>query len=191
MAKESTMAAIVDTGSLPVTIGANDINAQQSGLAAHGRALAATIIAQCQSEASNWTRFYRDLCALEEFGRKAFQQELKASVFVSKDDTDKNVGWVKGARSSAKVRISEFNTIAKAIDKGMRADPTLAYHAAVGMAREHLADLGEGSTRGRKAKTWQEKLEAFIKQNVPPAELSAALQIVQAAAASGDNAAPF
>jgi len=191
MAKESTMADIASTGALPVKIGQADLNAQQSGLAAHGKALAQTIINQALAEASNWTRFYRDLCTLEEFGRKAFQVELKAAVFVSKDDTDKNVAWVKGARSSAKVRISEFNTIAKAIDKGMRADPSWAYHAAVGFAREHLADLGEGSTRGRKAKTWQEKLEAFVKQNVPPEEMAAALQIVQAAAANADNAAPF
>jgi len=49
------------------------------------------------------------------------------------------------------VRLSEFNTICKALDKGLVVDLEQSYHTIVGQAREHMRAAGEGDKRGRKA----------------------------------------
>jgi hypothetical protein len=49
------------------------------------------------------------------------------------------------------VRLSEFTTLAKALDKSYVPNMEQGYHVIVSEAREWLRALGEGDKRGRKA----------------------------------------
>lgn len=154
-----------------MTIHAEDIKVQKSGLEAAGAALAQSIINESMAQAGSWGRYYRDLLALESWGRGAFKKTLNASVkdkdYKMKTDPAEDV-----RRRSAKVRISEFNTIARALDAGVSFDAQWSYHYAVGQARIALKSEGKASTKGRKATPLMDKIKAYIIKNVPAENMS-------------------
>lgn len=168
MAKEHPLETIAATGAEQVARA--EMGANKTGYEARGKALATTIVNECMSQAGNWTRFYRDLLTLESWGRAAFRKELNAAV---KNHADKGAVTV-AAQRSAKVRISEFNTIARAIDAGVVFDPTWAFHYAVGMAR-----TVSKSAAGRKATPALDKIKAYLQKNVPNGEMGKVLEIVK------------
>jgi hypothetical protein len=185
--KQTTMQTIADEGLKPVTKGETSVTMAQSvipGLRAKGDALAQTVINEAQSQAGNWTRFYVDLLALSPEGRKAFQDALRAATARPKTEIDgkkvndvilmqgKDGKMVPGsepvataARNSARTRLSEFVTIARAIDAGLKADKDWKFHIAVGYSRTFLRSNASGSNRGRKARTPAMMLSDYLSKN--------------------------
>jgi len=166
MAKDHALATIAASGMGAIQAARADLKTQKPGLEAIGEALALRIIETCKASAATWTRYYADLCKLDPFGRKAFQRVLQASV---KDSTYK-MGTCEiedARRRSAKARISEFNTIARAMGSNIAFDPTWSHHYAYGHAKVALRSQGTGSTRGPKTKPFLDKLKAYLEKNVP------------------------
>ena len=177
MAKEHAMQTIATSGMGAIQAAQADMQAQKPGLEAKGKALAATIVHECMAQAGAWTRYYVDLCGLEAWGRAAFRAELNAAV-KDKDHKNKVDPVEDRRRASAKVRISEFNTIARAMDAGIVFDPTWAFHYAVGHARVGLETQGAGSTRGRKPTPALDKIKAYLEKNVPANEWTTVAEMV-------------
>jgi len=175
--KQHPVQTIADEGRKPVTKGETTVGMQESvipGLRAKGAAVAALIIEEAQKEGTGWTRLYKDVLQLAKEGRDELRKQLAAvwsrprgSVLLMQDPkTGKAIKdstpVAEVMRRSARVRLSEFTTITKAIDVGVKMSPEWAFHAAVGYARVGLKAAAVGSTRGRKASTPEEKLKAYL-----------------------------
>jgi hypothetical protein len=176
-ARQHPLATISDTGSTPIQPQAI-IQQMAPALQAKGLALASTILAEASNQASIWGRFYRDLLELSPEGRKSFRSAITAATKRHRGDSDslEHVGTLnkdgtvaeyddrsEATRRSARVRLSEFMTITKALDAGIEFEKGWAFHYAVGHARTALkATASGGDKRGRKAKPAVEKMKEYI-----------------------------
>src|SRR6266850_878509 len=164
---QHAMQQIADQGMSAVQAARNTVASLTPGYQARGKALAATLLAECKGQGSTWGRFLQDMLSLEVEGRKAFRSEIAASVKNEKgielNDAEKT------AQRSAKVRLSEFVTISKALDAGLVIPQTTwAFHYAVGMARTFLqSNAASMSKRGRKATPSLDKVKAYLIKMAP------------------------
>lgn len=148
---------------------------------AKGAALASLCIAEARTQGSAWTRFYRSMLELEAEGRAAFRSEiakLQKEMGVAVKANEDNPAYA-GARRSALVRLSQMNTISKALDAGAEMDASWPFDYAVAHAREMLNSQGKGDKRGRKPTPWAEKVKAFLEKNVPEGEWSQAVELIE------------
>lgn len=161
------------------------------GYQAKGKALADLVIAEARTQAGAWKRYYRSLLELESEGRKAFRSALNAHMKAmqghvvanspnGKDDLDIVFA---GAKRSAAVRLSQFNTISRALDLGVEMDKDWPIDYAVSFAREFLRSQSAGDKRGRPAKPWLDKVKEFLSKTVPEGEMSTCLELVETMAA--------
>lgn len=134
-----------------------------------GVALATMLIDETAQQAGKLRMYVQSLMDLDADGRKGFIEYL-GSVMKERKVMVKENGTTlyKTINASANVRLSEFRTIARAINEGYVPDLTQNYHTIVGMARELLASKGKKDGRGRKpthgivkAMKYLEKLEAL------------------------------
>lgn len=146
-----------------------------------GEALAELAINEARGQANAWKRIYVDLLALTAEGRAGFRtitakhaKEMREHVKANNEASE-----YKKARASALVRLSELNTISKALDVGAVFNKEWPFHFAVGHARTALDGEGKGDNRGRPAKPWADKLKQFISKNVPGDQLDAAVELVE------------
>lgn len=154
-----------------------------------GEALAELAINEARTQMDAWRRIYRDILKLTAEGRAGFRsitakhaKEMRAHVKVNNDAPE-----YKRARNSALTRLSECNTITKALDNGAKFDPDWPFPYAVGYARTHLEGEGLGDKRGRPADSWMDKLKKFVAKNVPADELLVAAQMIDTMAAVHSN----
>lgn len=148
---------------------------------AKGAALAALCIAEARTQANAWTRFYRSMLDLEAEGRAAFRAEiakLQKEMGKAVKENEDNPAYA-GARRSALVRLSQMNTISKALDAGAEMDASWPFDFAVGHAREVLNSQGKGDKRGRKPTPWMDKVKNFLEKNVPEGEWSQAVELIE------------
>jgi hypothetical protein len=159
----------------------------KGGYEAQAFALVQSCIAIAISHGTEWLRIVAKLCDMETAGRAAFRKGLDAHKKLMGEHvkaSDDNPVYV-GAKSSAIVRFSQLKTISRAMDAGFQpackedggkvvrraADNSLVlidgFYAIYGQARAHLASQGASDTRGRKEKTFTEKLSDFIKREGP------------------------
>lgn len=117
-----------------------------------GAALADLLCTETMKQAASMKNFVLSLTQLDSDGRKGFSDYL-SSVLKERRALVKENGTklYKAINASASVRLSEFNTLSKAMDKGYVPDMEQGYHVIVSAAREHLRAMGEGDKRGRKA----------------------------------------
>lgn len=155
-----------------------------------GEALAETAIHEARGQANAWARIYHDMLKLTAEGRTGFRKitakhakEMREHVKAG-GDTDA----LKRTRNSALVRLSELNTISKAIDNGAVFDKEWPFHYAVGHARASLESDGKADKRGRPAKPWLDKLKEFVAKNVPVTELHTAAELLETMAAVAPKA---
>lgn len=146
-----------------------------------GEALAELAINEARGQANAWHRIYVDLLKLTAEGRSGFRtitakhaKEMRAHVKANNDDP-----VYKKARASALVRLSELNTISKALDSGLKMEESWPIPFAVGHARTHLDGEGKGDNRGRPTKPWLDKLKEFVSKNVPKEELDKAAELLE------------
>lgn len=116
-----------------------------------GAALADLLVTETQKQAIGMKHFVVSLIALDSDGRKGFQEYL-TDILKQRREYAKGVlnPVVKGTAESAAVRLSEFNTLAKAVNKGFVPDMEEGYHVIVAGARHFLRTIGEGDKRGAK-----------------------------------------
>lgn len=146
-----------------------------------GEALAETAIKEARGQASAWARIYVSLLVLTAEGRIGFRKitnkhakEMRANVEILG-----NTGDIKKTRASALVRLSELNTISKAIDGGAKMDKEWPFHYAVGFARQHLETNGAKDGRGRKTKPVLDKVKEFLVKNVPQDQWAQVKELVE------------
>lgn len=156
-----------------------------------GEALAELAINEARGQASAWHRIYVSLLALTAEGRAGFRsvtakhaKEMREYVKANESDSA-----FAGTRRSALVRLSELNTITKAMDHGAKFESEWPFHYAVGYARTHLEGEGKADKRGRPAQSWEEKLRKYVEKNVPKANLDQALSIIATMAEAGEGEA--
>ncbi len=187
MAQQSAMQTIADEARMPATKGQSNTSMLQgidSGLTAKGSALAETVLHQAERTAAQWTPFYKDLLKLDpNYGRPAFVKLIKErtqrpdQVDVDGNKVIGNKGKVvkvqydetaTAQRRSARVRLSEFLRICKALDAGINFDPTWSFNYAQGHAHTALkakATPGQ-TTRGRPATSAADKMKAYIAKHL-------------------------
>lgn len=163
---QHAMQQIADQGMSAVQAARNTVASLTPGYQARGKALAATLLAECKGQGSTWGRYLQDMLGLEAEGRKAFRSEIASSVKNPKDlelnDAEKT------AQRSAKVRLSEFVTISKALDAGLSIPKDWAFHYTVGQARTFLqSSAASMSKRGRKATPSLDKVKAYLIKMAP------------------------
>lgn len=146
-----------------------------------GEALAETAIKEARGQATAWLRIYHDMLKLTAEGRTGFRKitakhakDMREHVKAANDDPSYDK-----ARRSALTRLSELNTISKAIDNGGVFDKDWPFHYAVGYARTVMDSEGKADKRGRPAKPWMDKLKDFIAKNVPKGELDKAAELIE------------
>lgn len=149
-----------------------------------GRALAETAIAEARHQGSAWGRVYRSMLQLEAEGRAGFRSEIAAHQkamqgHVKAASVDGPNKVYETTKRSAMVRLSELTTISKALDAGGDFEPDWPFHYAVGQARTLLNSLSMGSTKGRKATPWMDKVKKYLTDNVPEGEWSQCLEMVE------------
>lgn len=117
-----------------------------------GAALADMLCTELQQQAGKLKMYVQSLMDLDSDGRMGFTsylgQVLKERKMLVKEN---GTTLYKAINASASVRLSEMNTICKALDKGLQIDLEQSYHTIVAQAREHMRAAGEGDKRGRKA----------------------------------------
>lgn len=153
--------------------------------AAKGKALADLAIAEARGQGSAWTRFYKSMLDLETEGRKAFrseiaahQKQMNAHVKAASGEDGDNPVYATAKRSGM-VRLSELTTISKALDAGIVFESEWPFHFAVGHAREALRAAGAGSTKGRKAGPWIDKVKAYLAKTVPADQWDQCVELVE------------
>ena len=167
--REHAMAVIEASGMSAVQAAVLNVKQMRPAYEARGTAVAETLINECKAQSSGtWTRFYRDVLGLEAFGRAAFRSRIAKEVKQGKADKGDPLGTA--AQRSAKIRLSEFTQITKALDAGVEFKADWSFHYAVGVARTGLAAKAEGGKRGRKAKPFLDKLKAFLVKNATTPE---------------------
>jgi hypothetical protein len=193
-----------------ILAGTNSVDnatAQKSGNVANGSALATLYVTCVKGQSVTLTRYLRDLTLLSAEGVAEFRKSLgehrtamNAHVKAAIDRNDPEAEIFKGAAASAKTRISEAMKFAEAVGKGFSPDFTrMDYHALVTAARRYVEGVagsgGEnavspGLKRGPKAKSFMEKLQAFLEKTRPTdAEIQAAAKALAGMKAS--EPAPF
>lgn len=178
MAAGTALAAHVTTNRVQV------INAP--AYAAKGKALADLAIAEARGQGSAWTRFYKSMLDLESEGRKAFrseiaahQKQMNAHVKAHSAEGEADNPVYATAKRSGMVRLSELTTISKALDAAVEFDALWPFHFAVGHAREALRAAGAGSTKGRKAGPWLNKVKAYLAKTVPADQWDQCIELVE------------
>jgi hypothetical protein len=158
-----------------------------------GEALAELAIGEARGQASAWKRIYVDMLRLTSEGRAGFRtvtakhaKDMRAHVKANNDDAS-----FKKTRASALVRLSELNTITKAIDAGAKMDADWPFHYAVGHARTVLEGAGKSDNRGRPSTSWIDKLKKYVSKNVPADKLHDAAELIETLAAVGNTPAPL
>jgi len=147
-----------------------------------GAALADMLCTELQQQAGKLKMYVQSLMDLDSDGRMGFTsylgQVLKERKMLVKEN---GTTLYKAINASASVRLSEFNTICKALDKGLTIDLEQSYHTIVAQAREHMRAAGEGDKRGRKATHGIVKLYNYVaKLDVIDAADKAAVEAVMA-----------
>ena len=128
-----------------------------------GAALADMLCTELQQQAGKLKMYVQSLMDLDSDGRKGFTSYLGAvlkerRILVKENGTT----LYKAINASASVRLSEFSTIAKALDAGYEIDLEQGYHEIRGRAVEYLRSIGKGDKRGRKATHGITKLYNYI-----------------------------
>jgi hypothetical protein len=117
-----------------------------------GEALGDLLVTETMKQASSMKQFVVSLTNLDADGRVGFLRYLGTIMKERRALVKENgTSLYKGISASAGVRLSEFTTLAKALDKSFVPDMEQGYHVIVVAAREWLRALGEGDKRGRKA----------------------------------------
>lgn len=156
---------------------------------AKGKALADLAIAEARGQGSTWGNFYRSMLELESEGRKAFRSAIAAhQKAMQQHVNDNKIDGVEDprfatAKRSGMVRLSELTTISKALDAGVEFEKEWPFHFAVGHARTALRAQSAGSTKGRKATPWMDKVKKYLADNVPEGEWEQCLDLVNTMAA--------
>lgn len=163
------MQQISEQGLSAIQAARNNVASLTPGYQAKGRALAATLLSECKGQGSTWGRYLQDMLSLEAEGRKAFRTEIASAV---KNDRETELNDAdKTAQRSAKVRLSEFVAISKALDAGMVISREWAFHYTVGQARTFLqSSASSGTKRGRKATPTLDKVKAYLIKMAPTIE---------------------
>ena len=117
-----------------------------------GEALGDLLVTETMKQASSMKQFVVSLAALDADGRVGFLRYVggvmkERRAYVKENGTK----LYKAIEKTAGVRLSEFSTLAKALDKSYVPNMEQGYHVIVSEAREWLRALGEGDKRGRKA----------------------------------------
>lgn len=171
---------------------------------AQGQALANVFLKEVQNQGNALMRFMKELCDLNQEGRRAFRVQLQDMLkeqrkYVKEHEDTPKHEFLKRTLNSATVRTSEAVKMSEAYDAGFH--PTwqkdsqgrdivlhdgeyLKYFALVAAARLFLETTASGPTqkRGRKAKDNLTKVEEYIiKAGLSDEEL----QLLQAWLASG------
>ena len=117
-----------------------------------GAALADLLCTETMKQAASMKNFVLSLTQLDADGRQGFSAYL-SNVLKERRALVKENGSTlyKAINASASVRLSEFNTLSKALDKSFVPNMEHGYHAIIGAARDWMRALGEGDKRGRKA----------------------------------------
>lgn len=145
------------------------LQAQQSGNAAKGAALAETALREARVQSGSWKMIYQSLCELDADGRKAFRRTLCEAIKTPADASGDVVS--QATYRSAKVRLSELSTICKAMDSLVSFDTEWSFHYALGIARAALnSGAADASRRGRKETPLLVKVRNFLLKNVPEQE---------------------
>ena len=109
-----------------------------------GVALATMLVDETQQQSGKLRMFVQSLCDLDSDGRNGFIEYLSSVMKERKAlVTENGTKLFKVINSSANVRLSEFRTIAKAMNEGFIPDLTQNYHTTVGQARELLESKGK------------------------------------------------
>lgn len=171
---------------------------------AQGQALANVFMKEVQNQGNRLMRFMKELCDLNQEGRRAFRVQLQnvlkeQRAYVKAHEEDAKHEFLKRTLASSTVRTSEAVKMSEAFDAGFHPQfekdsqgndvvlhdgEYLKYHALIAAGRLFLETNASGPTqkRGRKAKDNLTKVEEYIvKAGLSDEEL----QLLQAWIASG------
>lgn len=166
--REHAAATIAAAGAGPVTAANSTVNQPEANKKARfvaGTALASLLSDELQKQAGVLKYYIESLVRLDADGREGFKSAIN-SILKQRQALVKENGTslYKAVNTSASVRLSEFNKLAQAIDKGFKPDMSQSYHTIVAMAREFVGKDGRGrkATAGIiKAMKFLEKVEAM------------------------------